>query len=38
MFDGRARNRRALFVVIAVAALALLGTIAAAVASHYRPM
>jgi hypothetical protein len=38
LLDGRARNRRALFVVIAIALLALLGTIAAAIASHYRPM
>ncbi|HYQ15448.1 MAG TPA: hypothetical protein VEQ58_06820 [Polyangiaceae bacterium] len=38
MFDGRARNRRAMLVVFSVAALALLGTIAAAIASHFRPL
>jgi hypothetical protein len=38
LLDGRARNRRALLVVISVALLALLGTIAAAIASHYRPI
>jgi hypothetical protein len=38
LLDGRARNRRALMVVIGVALLALLATIAAAIASHYRPM
>jgi hypothetical protein len=36
--DGRARNRRAVMVVVGVALLALLGTIAAAIASHYRPL
>jgi hypothetical protein len=38
LLDGRARKRRAVAVVIAVALTALLGTIAAAIASHYRPM
>ncbi len=38
LFDGAARSRRARWVVIGVALVALLGTIAAAIASHYRPM
>jgi hypothetical protein len=38
LLDGRRRGRRALFIVVAVAAIALIGTIAAAIASHYRPM
>jgi hypothetical protein len=36
--DGKARSRRAVFIVFGVAMLALLGTIAAAIASNYRPM
>jgi hypothetical protein len=36
--DGRARNRRIVLVVVGVALLALLGTIAAAIASHFRPL
>lgn len=36
--DGRVRARRAAFVVFAVAILALLGTIAAAIASNLRPI
>jgi hypothetical protein len=38
LLDGRTRSRRALFIVVAMAAIALIGTIAAAIASHYRPM
>lgn len=38
LFDGRARNRRAIMVVIGVALLVLLGAVASAVASHYRPI
>jgi hypothetical protein len=38
LFDGRARNRRAIMVVIGVALLLLLGAFAAAIASHYRPV
>lgn len=38
LLDGRARNRRALAVVVVVALVALLGTIVAAIASHYRPI
>jgi hypothetical protein len=37
MLDGRARSRRAIFIVFAVAILALLGTIGAAIASNFRP-
>jgi hypothetical protein len=36
--DGRARNRRAVMVVVGIALVALLGTIAAAIASHFRPI
>ena len=35
--DGAARRRRARWIVLAIAALALLATTAAAIASHYRP-
>ena len=38
LFDGRARNRRAVMVVIGVAVVVLLGAIATAIASHYRPV
>jgi hypothetical protein len=38
LFDGRARNRRAIMVVIGVALLVLLGAVASAIASHYRPV
>ena len=38
LFDGRARSRRAIMVVIGVALLVLLGAIATAIASHYRPV
>jgi hypothetical protein len=38
LLDGRARSRRAVFIVFAVAILALAGTIAAAIASNYRAM
>lgn len=36
--NGAARKRRALTIVLAIAILALAGTIAAAIASHFRPM
>jgi hypothetical protein len=38
LFDGRARSRRAIMVVIGMALLVLLGAIATAIASHYRPV
>jgi hypothetical protein len=38
LLDGRARNRRAIMVVIGVALLVLLGAVASAIASHYRPV
>jgi hypothetical protein len=38
LFDGRARNRRAIMVVIGMALLVLLGAVATAIASHYRPV
>ena len=38
ILDGGARRRRALFFVLALAALALFGAIALSVASQYRPM
>jgi hypothetical protein len=38
LLDGRARNRRAITVVISLALLVLLGAIATAIASHYRPI
>lgn len=37
LFDGRARSRRAIMVVIGMALLVLLGAVATAIASHYRP-
>jgi hypothetical protein len=37
MLDGRTRSRRAVFIVLAIAILALLGTIGAAIASNLRP-
>jgi hypothetical protein len=38
LFDGRARSRRAIMVVIGMALFVLLGAIATAIASHYRPV
>jgi hypothetical protein len=38
ILDGRTRKRRAVMIVIGIALVALLGTIAAAIASHFRPI
>jgi hypothetical protein len=37
ILDGGARKRRAIFIVLALAAIALFGAIALSIASQYRP-